>query len=129
MKGIKMSLAGMNLKLVSLALISFLVIAGCSKKNDSITGPSLSTLPSDITELQIVMADSSVTLSWVNPPPDSEYNYLEITFTPVVAGISQPVIVSKGLSIKTISGLTNGAQYTFKAPGPNSRLFLILKTG
>ena len=128
MIGIKISLAGMNFKLVSLALISFLVIAGCSKKNDSITGPSLSTLPSDITELQIVMADSSVTLSWVNPP-DSEYNYLEITFTPVVAGISQPVIVSKGLSIKTISGLTNGAQYTFKAPGPNSRLFLILKTG
>jgi hypothetical protein len=99
-----------KIKVVSFIIISVLVIVGCSE-NDSITGPS-SILPADITELQIVMTDSSVTLSWVNPA-DSEYNHIEITFTPAVAGITQPIIVSKGVESKTITGLTNGEQYTF----------------
>jgi glucuronoarabinoxylan endo-1,4-beta-xylanase len=101
----------MNFKVVSSIIISLLVIAYCSR-NDSITGPSNSILPADVTELQIVMADSSVTLTWVNPA-DSVYNHIEITFTPAAAGITQPIIVSKPVETKTITGLVNGTQYTF----------------
>lgn len=106
-----MSCNKMNFRAISFIIISVLVIAGCSR-NDSITGPSDSVLPVDVAELQIVMADSSVTLSWINPA-DSEYNHIEITFTPIVAGVTQPIIVSKGVESKTITGLVNGMQYTF----------------
>ncbi len=101
----------LNFRAVSSIIISVLLIAGCSQ-NDSVLGPSDSMRPEDVTELQIVMADSSDTLSWVNPV-DSVYNHVEITFTPGVTVITQPLIISKGTDTKTITGLDNVAEYTF----------------
>jgi hypothetical protein len=70
------------------------------------------TPPAEVTNLQATPANSSVTLTWVDPT-DADYDHAEITFTPTVTGITQPVTVSKGTRTKVISGLINSVVYTF----------------
>jgi hypothetical protein len=54
----------------------------------------------------------SAVLSWTNPA-DSDFVRVEITFTPTVAGITQPISVPGGTQTRMISGLYNGMAYTF----------------
>jgi hypothetical protein len=53
-----------------------------------------------------------VTLTWVDPT-DTDFGHVEITFTPTVTGITQPVTVPKGTMNNKISGLPNYVTYTF----------------
>lgn len=68
--------------------------------------------PTDVSAVGAVSADSSVTLSW-QPPTASDFDGVQITFTPVQAGINQPVLVPKGTSSYTVSGLVNSVTYSF----------------
>jgi formylglycine-generating enzyme required for sulfatase activity len=54
--------------------------------------------------------DGEVTLTWTDPA-DVDLDHIEISFTPVVG--TQPIPVNNGMQTKTISGLTNGTEYTF----------------
>jgi hypothetical protein len=53
-----------------------------------------------------------ITLSWTNPK-DADFDYVEITFTPGVEGMGQPITVTKPGIRKTITGFRNGQQYVF----------------
>lgn len=59
--------------------------------------------------------DGSVQLSWENPA-DIDFSKVEITFTPTVQGITQPIILKSSRGLKggrLIDGLSNGTEYTF----------------
>jgi hypothetical protein len=56
--------------------------------------------------------DSTVTLAW-GEPDDDGFIKVEITFTPTAGAVTQPVMVNRGTVSKTISGLSNGQEYTF----------------
>jgi uncharacterized repeat protein (TIGR02543 family) len=70
------------------------------------------TLPANVTSLSGTPGNGQVTLTWIDPA-DADLDRVEITFVPVVGGISQPISVNKGTLTKTITGLTNGTAYTF----------------
>ena len=84
-----------------------LLIFSCSE-SDSPSGPTI--LPVEVSELQATPADGSVTLTWVDPD-DIDFHHVEITFSPTVAGIAQPISVQKDSQTKSITGLTNGETY------------------
>ncbi|MFC2170881.1 hypothetical protein ACFLQJ_02770 [Calditrichota bacterium] len=68
--------------------------------------------PEEVTELGTACEDGCVTLAWEDPT-DDDFDHIEISFTPSVEEISQPVIVSKGANSKRFSGLTNDTTYIF----------------
>ena len=70
------------------------------------------TPPFDVTNLRANTADSLVSLSW-DPPYDDDYDYAEISFTPVQAGITQPIKTQRGVNGYNIPGLTNTVEYNF----------------
>lgn len=64
--------------------------------------------PSEITNLNGIIADSQVTLNWIDPR-DADFLQVEITYSQQ----SNPIIVEKGKQTAIISDLTNGESYTF----------------
>lgn len=79
--------------------------SGCNDKND----PSDTTPPTEITNLNGIVNNEQVTLSWLDPV-DSDFNKVKITYSP---GGNTPIEVAKGVQTVTISQLTNGTNYTF----------------
>ncbi|GHU94729.1 hypothetical protein FACS189479_07780 [Spirochaetia bacterium] len=71
------------------------------------------TAPAEVTGLNAVPANRQVTLTWT-APVDSDFNKVEITFTPAADGVTQPISVPKGTNTKVITGLANGTAYTFR---------------
>ncbi|GHU70626.1 hypothetical protein FACS189450_05360 [Spirochaetia bacterium] len=71
------------------------------------------TAPAEVTGLSAVPANGQVTLTWI-APVDSDFNKVEITFTPAADGVTQPISVSKGTNTKVITGLVKGTEYTFR---------------
>ncbi|GHU94015.1 hypothetical protein FACS189479_06220 [Spirochaetia bacterium] len=71
------------------------------------------TAPAEVTGLSAVPANGQVSLTWI-APADSDFNKVEITFTPAADGVTQPISVSKGTNTKVITGLVKGTEYTFR---------------
>ncbi|GHV88104.1 hypothetical protein AGMMS50267_04640 [Spirochaetia bacterium] len=72
-------------------------------------GPD-TTAPAEVSDLTATAGSGSVVLDWTNPA-DGDFAKAEITFSPVVDGVTQPVTVF--METATISGLSNGTAYTF----------------
>jgi hypothetical protein len=70
------------------------------------------TVPADVTDLDGTPGDAELTLTWTDPP-DADFDHIEISFSPTVAGITQPISVNKGALTTTITGLANKTAYTF----------------
>ncbi|MCR4954664.1 MAG: DUF4959 domain-containing protein, partial [Treponema sp.] len=73
------------------------------------------TPPVQINNVTAVSRDKSVILSWINPN-DIDFDFVEISFTPENAKITQPVVVhssSEKNASYTISELENDTEYTF----------------
>ncbi len=72
---------------------------------------------SEVSNLQTTYSDSMVLLFYVEPS-DAGYVSTELTFTPIAAGVTQPITLLKGegitlgKSIIAAGGLTNGTEYT-----------------
>ena len=77
--------------------------------------PCDKTPPAEITNISATAEDKSVTILWTNPS-DTDFTKTQITFTPEVEDVSQPIFVT-GLSNKpmeyTINDLQNDTEYTF----------------
>jgi hypothetical protein len=76
------------------------------------SGPSDTTPPADVTGLGGIPGDTQVTLNWTDPA-DDDLAFIEVTFTPAATGVTQPIVVAKGVETKIITGLANGTPYTF----------------
>jgi chitodextrinase len=66
--------------------------------------------PAEVTNLSATPGDGKVALSWTDPS-DSDLDHIEITWSPT-DGNTQPKIVSAGTESATVTGLTNGNEYT-----------------
>jgi hypothetical protein len=67
--------------------------------------------PAEVANLSATPGDTRVVLTWIDPP-DSDFDHVRISWSPA-DGMSQPVTVNAGVEIATITGLTNGTEYTF----------------
>jgi hypothetical protein len=77
------------------------------------TGISLDTAaPGEAGALEGVSGIGLVTLSWTDPE-DGDLDRLEITLSPAVAGITQPLEAAPGTGTKIVKGLANNTVYTF----------------
>ena len=88
------------------------MIIGCKS---NITPAQDTTAPAEVTELKGVAGNGKVSLSWKNPG-DADLYQVEITASPAVGSLTNPVYLSaeKGKAmIFTAEGLTNGTAYTF----------------
>ncbi len=77
--------------------------------------PADTTPPKEVTELKAEIGDKSVTLTWKNPY-DSDFMSTQITFTPRIDGVTQPITVegkSSQTSTTTIDGLEYDTEYSF----------------
>jgi uncharacterized repeat protein (TIGR02543 family) len=75
------------------------------------------TPPANVTRLSAIAGNAQVTLNWTNPA-DADFAKVEITWTP--AGGNQPVTVDQPAATATVTGLTNGAAYTFTVKSVDS---------
>ena len=88
------------------------MIIGCKS---NITPAQDTTPPAEVTKLETKAGDGKVSLSWTNPT-DADLHQVEITASPAVGSLTNPVYLSaeKGKAmIFTTEGLTNGTAYTF----------------
>lgn len=73
------------------------------------------TPPDEIRNISSNIGNGSVQLLWTNPS-DNDFSNVEITFSPAVEEITQPIIIEgypDSISCKLIEGLANGVDYTF----------------
>lgn len=73
------------------------------------------TPPKEVSELKAAVSDQAITLTWKNPN-DSDFMSTQITFTPRIDGVTQPITVegkSSQTSTTTIDGLEYDTEYTF----------------
>jgi hypothetical protein len=68
--------------------------------------------PGEAGALEGVPGIGLVTLSWTDPE-DGDLDRLEITLSPGVAGITQPLVAAPGTGTKIVKGLANNTAYTF----------------
>jgi titin len=85
-----------------------------NKSTGQNTGPLTpdATPPADVTSLDGTPGNAEVTLTWMDPA-DGDLDHIEITFSPAVGSITQPISIANGTQTTTISGLTNKTAYTF----------------
>jgi hypothetical protein len=95
---------GFSVTALCTALFVTAALAGCKSPH--------TTAPAEVSGLDAAAGIGWVVLSW-SDPGDKDLAYIEIRFTPAAIGIAQPIKVNKGVQTKTISGLENGAAYTF----------------
>lgn len=92
--------------------------SGCSTDSDN--GSDDEKIPgvveySKVADVSAVGGNEMVKLNWTNPSASDFYG-TEITFTPAVTGVNQPIIVtgvSSAESVHIVQGLANGTEYTF----------------
>ncbi len=70
------------------------------------------TAPADVTALIITATNGNAVLTWTNPT-DSDFAGVKVSMSPAEGTLSNPVILDKNVSTLTVSGLTNGTEYTF----------------
>jgi hypothetical protein len=97
-----------------LVLTLALFLGGCPTEADPGPDPATpdTTAPARVDNLTGSYASGEVTLTWTDPA-DEDLDHIEITFTPVAEGVTQPVTVPKGTQTVTITGLTDNTEYQF----------------
>ena len=73
-----------------------------------------STAPAEASSFAATAGDACATLSWAEPA-DSDYYGIKISATPAAGTLASPVVLLKGTTSLSVTGLTNGTQYTFTA--------------
>src|SRR5574344_1057171 len=73
-----------------------------------------STAPAEASSFAATAGDACATLSWTEPS-DSDYYGIKISATPAAGTLASPVVLLKGTTSLSVTGLTNGTQYTFTA--------------
>jgi hypothetical protein len=90
--------------LTILFLAFSLVLVSCSNDDDDDKTP-----PAQVSDLEVVVGDREVTLSW-SEPDDTDLENIEISYTP---GTNPTLIQAAGLESIIVPGLTNGTEYAF----------------
>ena len=90
--------------LTAIALIS----TGCKTEVETDT-----IAPADITGLAVTAVNGNAVLTWTNPT-DADFAGVKITMTPSAGTLVSSVMVENEVNTFTVSGLTNGNEYTFK---------------
>jgi hypothetical protein len=75
--------------------------------------------PGAVTDFAGAPGDATAILNWTDPP-DDDLAGVSITFTPLKAGVDQPIVVSAGSEAVTVSGLENDVEYSFTAVAVDS---------
>ncbi len=70
------------------------------------------TAPADVSDLTVNAANGNAVLTWMNPT-DSDFAGVKITMMPAAGTLANPVTLDKGVDTFTVSGLTNGEEYSF----------------
>ncbi len=91
-----------------------------STDTDDPKDPTDTTAPTNVTKFVASPADGQVTLSWTNPA-DADFDGVTITMTPAAGDLATAKTIKKseiaygstGLATYTVTGLTNGTEYTF----------------
>src|SRR5574344_1926653 len=73
-----------------------------------------STAPAEASSFAATAGDACATLSWTEPS-DSDYYGIKISAPPAAGTLASPVVLLKGTTSLSVTGLTNGTQYTFTA--------------
>jgi len=99
------------------------VVATSVTDQRSITGTSESdvssfyTIPLGVANLSKTSGDGFVNLTWTDPAGLSR---VEVTFTPAVNGITQPITVNPGIGKLELQGMANSTVYSFYLTAFNS---------
>jgi len=70
------------------------------------------TPPADVTNVAVVEGNGQITITWTDPE-DSDLDKIKIVDADEASSV-QPVYVEPGVETVTITGLTNGKNYTFR---------------
>lgn len=81
-----------------------LVLVSCSEDDNEDKTP-----PAQVSDLEAVIGEGEITLSWTEPE-DDDLEDIEISYTP---GTNPTLTQSSGLEQITVQGLSNGTEYTF----------------
>ena len=71
------------------------------------------TAPADVSDLTVNAANGNAVLTWRNPT-DLDFNGVKITMSPAAGTLASSVMLEKDVTSFSVSGLTNGIEYTFK---------------
>ncbi|MDR1786909.1 MAG: SUMF1/EgtB/PvdO family nonheme iron enzyme [Treponema sp.] len=89
------------------ALCAAAALAGCAHPTDADTTP-----PAEASGVEAQAGNCQIALSWTDPA-DGDFDGVEITFSPEVIGVAQPVRVNKGVQSAAVTKLANGTVYQF----------------
>ena len=94
-----------NIKLMGILICFILLFTSCPTEIDSV-----STAP--VTDLQTVIGNESVVLTWTNPT-DYDFDHVEITATPIDTTLQSVTAetTNKITTTYTLTGLSNGKEY------------------
>ena len=98
----------MNGTQYSFTIVAEDIIGNASRASDAQTATADSSV-SPVTAPTATAGDTSIGLSWT-APSDTDFASVSITWDPVTG--TQPLSVATGTSTATITGLTNGTEYT-----------------
>ncbi|MDA0166930.1 DUF4082 domain-containing protein [Solirubrobacter ginsenosidimutans] len=91
-----------------------------SVQSNSVT-PSAPIAPSAPSDVLARPASNSAQLTWTAPDSDGDSPITGYTITPYIGATAQTPVTSSGTGTsKTVTGLTNGAGYTFKVAATNA---------
>ena len=93
-----------------LIVASIFGVYGCKQESEPISIDK--TAPANIGKLEIVASNGTAILSWTNPS-DSDFSGVELSMNPATSSLSNSIIIPKDSKSFSISGLTNGTEYTF----------------
>ena len=93
-----------------LIVASIFGVYGCKQESEPISIDKIA--PANIGKLEIVASNGTAILSWTNPS-DSDFSGVELSMNPATSSLSNSIIIPKDSKSFSISGLTNGKEYTF----------------
>jgi hypothetical protein len=88
--------------------VSLFDAAGNETAAAEVTTEKDAAAPANVTGVSATAGDTQVTLAWTDPG-DGDFDHVNIT----IAGNPTPVEVAAGVGTETITGLTNGTEYSF----------------
>jgi hypothetical protein len=95
--------------------------AGPASAASNTVTPSAPVVPSPPTAVGARPATKSALVNWSVPNSDGDSPITSYTVTPYIGAAAQtPVTVSASTTSKTVAGLTNGSDYTFKVTATNA---------